>query len=75
MPDLTPYQLSVLRQCPDPPGARFPSTGEEVLTLDALVVLGLVRALPIYRRNVYYHEHILDTCWQRTPSGKEVADG
>ena len=73
MPDLTPYQLSVLRQCPDQPGARFPSTGEEVLTLDALALFGLVRALPYYRRRG--DERIKDTCWQRTPAGKEVADG
>jgi hypothetical protein len=73
VPDLTPYQLAVLRACPDQPGARFPSSTKEVLALDALTALGLVRPIPFYRRNG--DERVRDTCWQRTPAGKEVADG
>jgi len=73
MPDLTPYQLSVLRACPDPPGARFPSSTKEVMALDALTDLGLVRPIPYYRKHGDTRVH--DTCWQRTPAGTEAANG
>jgi hypothetical protein len=71
--DLTSYQLAVLRQCQDPPGARFPSTDAEVLALDHLAVLGLVRVLSYHPRNRGPWAN--KTCWQRTPAGKEVANG
>jgi len=68
--DLTPCQLAVLRACPDPPGARFASTTvEEARAIDALAALGLMRALPYSLRS--HETHV----WQRTPAGKEVADG
>jgi len=73
MPDLTPYQFSVLRACPDQPGARFPSSTKEVMALDALTTRGLVRAIPWDRRSGDARVH--DTSWQRTPAGKEVANG
>jgi len=72
MPDLTPYQIAVLRACPDQPGARFPSSTKEVLALSWLAQIGLVRALPYYRRSGD-GERVYSSCWQRTPAGKEVA--
>lgn len=74
MADLTPIQFAVLRACPEQPGARFPSTDAEVLVLDGLSVLGLVRRMRYYRRDPVTRERVPGYCWQRTEAGTDVAE-
>jgi hypothetical protein len=70
---LTPTQLATLRQCPEQPGARFPSTDDEEATLRELAALGLVRMVRYYRRDPIDGARIPGYCWQRTEEGAEAA--
>lgn len=70
MANLTPTQLTVLRQCPERPGVRFPSDDAENLALQSLSALGLVRRVPYYKRDRKGDGRRIPGCgWQRTKEG------